>query len=189
VNTPWSIRRCAELVGLPKESHWETDHKILDPATVARITETDDKVFRESWWKKSPRGLCRGRRSFHIIGAVADHKGRIRGLCGVARDITERQRTMTELASANEHLELAVAHANAMARAAEKAARAKAEFVASMSHEIRTPMNGVIEGLVSSSTRSPTTVSSPPVSGSGSAPAIITTYSISKIGGRCTWRS
>ena len=35
--------------------------------------------------------------------------------------------------------ELAVARA-----AAESAARAKAEFLASMSHEIRTPMNGVI---------------------------------------------
>ncbi|OGU73308.1 MAG: hypothetical protein A3H45_14290 [Ignavibacteria bacterium RIFCSPLOWO2_02_FULL_55_14] len=48
----------------------------------------------------------------------------------VYRDITERKRTLDQLQSAME--------------AANTAARAKADFLATMSHEIRTPLNGVI---------------------------------------------
>ena len=55
--------------------------------------------------------------------AVRDPAGKVVGLVGLGRDITELRRTR---------------------EAAESAARAKSEFLANMSHEIRTPMNGVI---------------------------------------------
>jgi PAS domain S-box-containing protein len=73
-----------------------------------------------------------GRTSYVLTTKVPlrDSSGRVVGIMGIGRDITQRVQAENDLRAARV--------------LAESANRAKSEFLANMSHEIRTPMNGVI---------------------------------------------
>src|SRR5271154_6671027 len=66
-----------------------------------------------------------------------DRDRKLQGVFAAARDVTERKRFERALQENNIELERAKA-------AAEKANRAKSDFLSSMSHEIRTPLNAIL---------------------------------------------
>jgi PAS domain S-box-containing protein len=73
-----------------------------------------------------------GREVWAFSGAdfIRSPEGKVEGVLGVLKNITERKRSEQTIASARD--------------AAQAANQAKSDFLANMSHEIRTPLNGVI---------------------------------------------
>jgi len=117
----------------PEELLGTTSYEHFPRENAASFYEQDRKVLagetcRNSEWLTYPDG------SQHLMETTKvpfrDNTGKIDGILGVSRDMTERK-------AAEEALEKAK-------KAADAASQAKSEFLANMSHELRTPMNAIL---------------------------------------------
>ena len=121
-----------ELIGAPFKNYF------TEPA---RAEEAIARVLREG--KVTDNELTarsrEGKQTVVSYNATTfyDRDRKLQGVFAAARDITERK--MSELALQDTNVELEKARAGA-----EKANRAKSEFLSSMSHELRTPLNAVL---------------------------------------------
>ncbi len=122
-----------KLFGLPASNLiGKTDIKLFGEEAGKHITEIDKKVIKGEILIDEHEKTVRGElHSFHTIKVpLKNSEGKIIGLCGIARDITERKH-------AEEDLKIAL-------EKAKESDRLKSAFLSTMSHELRTPLNGII---------------------------------------------
>jgi len=116
-----------QIVGRTDSDLHQDERAALVQARDREMVRTLKPLFLEEWLT-----MADGRRAWMEIRKAPfwDNEGRLIGLLGIARDITERKQAEDAIRRAKE--------------LAEEATRMKSDFLANMSHEIRTPMNAIL---------------------------------------------
>ena len=117
---------------LPEDLKGLTDFDLFGQEEGATIQAIDLRVLEgESVEVVSSTEVTGEYHSFAVNRVpLRDQDGEIIGVCGIARDITERERQKEDLREAK--------------MLAEAATEAKSLFTANISHELRTPLNGIV---------------------------------------------
>ncbi len=125
-----------ELTGMKEEEViGKADRELYPPEMAAGFEADDRKVIEEEEEvinREEKFVDAAGNETWLLTSKTPyrDHTGRVVGLVGIGRNITD-------IVKATRELEAAKAKA-------EDANKAKSEFLANMSHEIRTPMNAIL---------------------------------------------
>ena len=130
-------RAVAECMGAatPEELTGKTDLDFYPKEQASQYYADEQKIIRTGQPlinKDEPHADKNGNMRWILTTKLPlhDREGKVIGLVGISRDITERREVKEHLHQAKE--------------AAESANKAKSQFLANMSHEIRTPLNAII---------------------------------------------
>ena len=146
-------RAHAKRMGIkdPREAIGKTDLDFY-PEEFAQETYADEQeIMRtgQSLVNKIERIRMKDR-GFHCVSAtkvpIKDREGRITGIVGISRDITERKKVEEELKKYTEHLEELVEERTRELREAERMA-AIGELAAMVGHDLRNPLQAITNAV------------------------------------------
>jgi PAS domain S-box-containing protein len=116
---------------------------LLGRPMTALLAQGEDTGWLERGETREGRCLCDDGGSFEAeLTAIAPESGGVRFV--LVRDIGERRRAAAEMRAAREAAERALKVAEAARADAQRASKAKDEFIAALSHELRTPLTPVL---------------------------------------------